>query len=100
MTLHHKVQDLAFVVACSPQIHPLATDPADNLVQVPAQIGRAPPLLKPPRDQGDELDGPAPERLVADLDPHCASSWSTSRKVRLNPRYSHTAWPMTSTGNR
>ena len=32
--------------------------------------------------------------------PRCASSSSTSRKLRLNRKYSYTAWRITSAGSR
>ena len=35
-SLDHKVEDLAFVVNGPPKVHPLAANPADHLVQVPA----------------------------------------------------------------
>ena len=38
--LHQHVEDLAFVVNGTPEIHPLAGDPSNHLVQVPS-IARA-----------------------------------------------------------
>lgn len=66
--LDHEVKDLTFVTHCSPQVDPLPADPADHLVQVPARRRRGPSPLQPPGDQGTELDGPAPDRLIADVD--------------------------------
>ena len=43
-------------------------DPADHLVQVPPRGGCRPTLLQSPGDQGAELDCPAPDGLIADLD--------------------------------
>jgi hypothetical protein len=43
--LDQHVKDLAFVVDGTPEVHPLAGDPHDHLVQVPsiARAGTAPP---------------------------------------------------------
>ena len=67
--LDHEVQNLSFIVDCAPQIHPLAADPADHLVQVPARRGRWPAALQSPCNERSKLDRPAPDRLVADLNP-------------------------------
>ncbi len=65
--LDHKVQDFAFIIDRPPKVRPLAADPADHLVQVPARRRGPSPLLQPLGDQGAKLDGPAPDGLVADL---------------------------------
>jgi hypothetical protein len=67
--LDHKVQDLAFVVDGAPQIHPPSADPADHLVEVPTRGRGRPTTSQTLGDQGTELDGPTPDRLVAYLDP-------------------------------
>jgi len=52
--LDHDVQHLAFLVDCAPQVNALATDGADDLVQMPASVvsltaaGEAQPLPNPP----------------------------------------------------
>ena len=35
LSLHYKVQNLAFAVNCPPQVHLLASDVADHFIQVP-----------------------------------------------------------------
>ena len=67
--LDREVPDFVLVVDRPPKIHATSTDPADHLVQVPARRGCTPPLLQPPGDQRTELVGPAPDRLVAGVDP-------------------------------
>ena len=66
--LHYKVQHLALVIDGPPQVHPLAADLADHLVQMPARRRRHPAPLQAPGELGPELDRPAPDRLVADVD--------------------------------
>ena len=83
--LDYEVQDLAFVVDRAPQIHPLAADPADHLVQVPARRRGPSPLLQPPREQGAKLNGPAPDRLVADLDPALRQQLFDVAKTEAEP---------------
>jgi hypothetical protein len=68
-SLDHKVEDLAFVVDGPPKVHPLAANPADHLIQVPARRRSWPTPPQAPGDQRPEFDGPAADRLVADLDP-------------------------------
>ena len=83
--LDHKVQDFAFVVDRPPKVHPLAADPADHLVQVPARRRGPPPLLQPLGDQGAKLDGPAPDRFVADLDPPLRQKLLDVPKTKAEP---------------
>jgi hypothetical protein len=81
--LDDNIQDLAFVVHGAPEIHPLAADVADHLVEVPAWgRGRTLPL-QVLCDQRPELDRPTANGLVADLDATLASISSTSRKLRV-----------------
>ena len=69
--LHDEVQNLAFVIDGSPQIHPLSADPADHLIKMPARRWSRPPALQPASDLRPELDRPAPDRLVAHVDAAC-----------------------------
>ena len=69
--LDQDVQDLAFVINRAPQVHSLSADAAYHLVQMPARRRSPPPLLQSPGDQRAELDRPAPDRLVANVDAAC-----------------------------
>ena len=95
-----EVQDLAFVVNCTPQISSPCADPTDHLVQMPAGRRCRSAAFQALGNERPELDRPAPDRLLADAIPRCARSSSTPRKLRLKRKYSHTAWRMTSAGNR
>ena len=68
-TLNQHIKDLAFVVDGTPEVHPLAGDPNNHLVQLPpiARAGTAPP--QPPCDHRSELQHPAPDGLVGDVEP-------------------------------
>ena len=83
-----------------PKVHPFAPDLADHLVQVPARRRRGPATLQAPRNLGAELDRPAADRLVADIDPALSQQIldvaKTEREAEIQP---HTAWRMTSAGN-
>ena len=67
--LDHEVQDLASVIDGTSQMHPPSADPTDHLVQMPSRRRRRPAALQSPRNERPELDRPAPDRLVADVDP-------------------------------
>jgi hypothetical protein len=84
--LDHKVQDFAFIIDRPPKVRPLAADPADHLVQVPARRRGPSPLLQPLGDQGAKLDGPAPDRLVADLDPTLRQQLLDVSKTEAEPK--------------
>ena len=49
------VEDLALVIDGTPQIHPLAGDANDHLIQVPPEARAGPPLPQPSRDHRSEL---------------------------------------------
>lgn len=67
--LDDEVQDLSFIVDGAPQIRPPSADPAVHLVQMPARRGGPRRFSQPLGEDRPELDGPAPDRLVADIDP-------------------------------
>jgi hypothetical protein len=98
--LDEHVEDFAFVIDGSPQVHPPPADPHHHLVEVPpaGRAGSGPAEVA--RKEGTELQGPAADGLVAHLDPAAAIRSSTSRKLRVKRKYNHTAWRMTSGGNR
>lgn len=66
--LDEEIQHLALVIDSAPQIHPPATDPNNDLVQMPSARRPRPTSTNIRRDQRPELDDPAPDRLTADLD--------------------------------
>ena len=68
-TLDQHVEDLAFVVDGTPEVHPLAGDPNNHLVQVPSIARPRATLAQPSRDRGTELQHPAPHRFVGDVKP-------------------------------
>src|ERR1700686_1252594 len=65
--LNQHVENLALVINSAPQVHPLARDANDHLVEVPsiARAWAAPPQLS--CDPGPELQNPAPHRLIGNL---------------------------------
>ena len=67
--LDHEVQDLAFVVDLAPQIYAPSADPADHLVRMPAGRRCRSAALQSLGDLRPELDRPASDLLIADLDP-------------------------------
>jgi len=66
--LHHDVQHLALVVDRAPEVHPLAADAADHFVQVPTGRRRRAFAFQVTGDLRAELDRPAADGLVADID--------------------------------
>jgi len=61
--LHDEVKDLAFVVGSPPDVHPLAAPHRGA-----SQGGGRPAALRVSGDLQTELDGPAADCLIADLD--------------------------------
>src|ERR1700737_2626275 len=68
-TLDQDLEDLAFVVDGTPQIHALARDPDDHFVEMPAipRSRTAPPQT--PRDRRSEFEHPTANALVGEADP-------------------------------
>ena len=83
--LDYEIEDLALIIDRPPQVHPLAADPADHLVQVPARRRLRPASLQPLGDQGAKLDGPAADRLVADVDPSLREKLLDVPKTEAEP---------------
>ena len=67
--LHYKVQNLAFVINGAPEVHAPAAHFAHHLIQMPPGRGAGSESLQPPSDLRPELDRPASDGLVADVDP-------------------------------
>ena len=63
------VEDLALVIDGAPKIHPLAGNAHDHLVQVPSAAWSRPPLPQPAGDHRSELQHPAADRFIGNLDP-------------------------------
>ena len=68
-TLNEHVEDLALVVDGAPQVHPLAGDPNDHLVELPSRARAWAALPQLARDQRAEFQHPAPHRLIGDVEP-------------------------------
>ena len=66
--LHQYVEDLAFVVDCPPQIHPCPANADHHFVQMPTRRGLRSRTAKLLRDASAELECPASNRFVTDLD--------------------------------
>lgn len=64
------------------------------------QHRRRPPLAQPPGDQRRGLEGQAPDRLLADLDPPLGQQLPDVATLWLKRKYSHTARGMTFAGSR
>ncbi len=67
--LHQHVEDLSLAVHGAPEPEPLASNPDNHLVQMP---DRARPCSAPPElasETRTELQHPAPDRLVRDVQP-------------------------------
>ena len=67
--LNQHIKHLALMIDGAPQVHPLAGDPHDHLVQVPsiARAWTAPPQIA--GDHGTELQHPAPHCFVGHVEP-------------------------------
>src|SRR4030095_9398788 len=66
--LNQHLEHLTLGIDGAPEIHLLAADPDEHLVEVPAPVRRRPPCTKTPSDCGTEADHPTPDRLVRHLD--------------------------------
>jgi hypothetical protein len=67
--LDQHVQHLALVIDRAPQEHLPPADPHHHLIEMPSTRWRRPTPAQVGRDQRTELQRPAADRLVADLDP-------------------------------
>jgi len=67
--LDDEVQDLSLIVNCAPQEHTLSTDRTDDLIQMPARGRGGAKPLQPPCDLRPELDRPAANGLIANVNP-------------------------------
>jgi HSP20 family protein len=67
--LNQHIEDLALMIDGAPQVHPLAGDSDDHLVEVPpiARARAGPP--EPSCNPGSEFQHPAPYRLIGDIEP-------------------------------
>ena len=77
-----------------------AADPDEDFVHVPLVPWPWPAASHAVGKAPAEFLAPAPDGLVGDDDARLARSNSTSRRLRLNTWYSHTAWLMISAGKR
>ncbi len=67
--LDQDIQHLALVILRPPQEHLLASDAHRHLVQVPSRAWLRPVPPKTPGDRRPELQHPAPDGLVGDVEP-------------------------------
>src|SRR5947207_1572708 len=66
--LNQHVENLALVIDGAPQIHPLAGDANDHLVELPPVARTWARPLEPAGKSGPELQNPAPHRLIGDIE--------------------------------
>src|SRR5829696_9868119 len=67
--LHEHVQDLALAVDGSPQPQPLASNHDRHLVEVPLGAWTRPKPAQVASESWPELESPAPNRLIGDVEP-------------------------------
>src|SRR5271170_5409667 len=67
--VNQHVQDLAFVIDGTPEIHPFAGDPDNHLVKMPAVARSRTVPPEPPCDHRPEFQHPAAHALVRDVQP-------------------------------
>jgi hypothetical protein len=87
--LYQQVEDFAFVIDGAPEIYRLATDPNHHLVEVPTETGARSTASQSLSEGGPELQHPAPDRLVEEIDatlgqeiPHVSVAQS---EAQVNP---------------
>src|ERR1700757_1014811 len=67
--LNQHVEDLAFMVDGTPEIHAYTGDPDHHLVQMPSIAWPRPTLPQPSRNRRAELQHPTPHRFIGDVEP-------------------------------
>jgi hypothetical protein len=67
--LNKHVEDLAFVVNGTPEVHALAADPDHHFVQVPSVARATAAPSKPSRDHRSKLQHPASDGLIGYVEP-------------------------------
>jgi hypothetical protein len=67
--LNQHVEDLTLMIDDTPEIHPLAGDPDHHLVQMPSVARPRTPPSQPSCDHRSELQHPAPDGLIGDVEP-------------------------------
>ena len=84
----------------TPEVHSLAGNPDHHLVQVPsvARARAAPP--QPPRDHRSELQHPAPDGFVGDIEPTLGEEILDVSVAEREAQVSQTACWMTTGGSR
>jgi hypothetical protein len=97
--LDQHIQDLALVVYRAPQVHRLPrirTPTRPDATCPSAAIADASGC----GDQRPKLADPAAHGFTVRLDPTLSEQFSTSRMLSMTRKYNHTAWRITSGGNR
>ena len=67
--LNQDIEDFAFVIDGPPEIHPLAGNPNDHLIEMPAIARPRTALPEPPCNDRSEFRHPATNRLVRNVEP-------------------------------
>ena len=67
--LNQHVEDLAFMVDGTPEIHACTGDPDHHLVQMPSIAWPRPTPAQPSRNRRAELQHPTPHRFIGDVEP-------------------------------
>jgi hypothetical protein len=98
--LNKDVEHNAVLIHGTPEIVLHALDPDEHLVEMPLVPRSRTPAAQVVGKALAEFPAPAPHSLIGDTTPRSARSSSTSRRLRLNTRYSQTAWLMISAENR
>src|SRR5271156_6262960 len=63
------VQDLALVIDGAPEVHPPTRDPHNHLIKMPSVTRARAPSPQPLRHRRSELQHPAADRFIGDLEP-------------------------------
>ncbi len=66
--LDQDVEDFAFEIDSTPQIHTPAGDPHDHFIQVPLVTRSRSPLSQSSREERTEFQHPAPDRFVGQVE--------------------------------
>src|SRR5437588_5288904 len=87
--LHQTIEYLAFRIDCSPQIHPLATNRDEHLIEMPDSMRLGAHRPQPSGDHRPEHRHPAPDGLVRDVDTALGQQFfhvsETERETKIEP---------------
>jgi hypothetical protein len=87
--LNQHVEDLAFMVDGTLEIHAYTGDPDHHLVQMPSIAWPRPTLAQPSRNRRAELQHPTPHRFIGDIEPALGEQFLhvavAQRKAEIEP---------------